>query len=157
MYEQYANQFNPNSYFPQAFSQPAWSYQRAMPQGISNVRFVDGISELRNCSTPLGTRMLFMDKNEQKFYVKETDFANISSVKEYTFQEAMPANAVGDSSFVTRQEFDQWKEQYESSLRTAANNLTAATNGAASTVSKDNDSATCESPSGADDTERFSF
>lgn len=164
MYEQYMNQFNPNGYVPQPFSQPVWSYQRTMPQGFTNVRGVDGLQEVQSCSTPLGTRTLFMDKIEQKFYVKETDFNNISTIKEYSYQEYQPAQQTAeDSNFVTKAEFDKWKEQYESFLRTTTtdgdttDNSTVTANGTASTVSKNDKSTTGKSPSGDDDTERFSF
>lgn len=156
MYEQYMNQFNPGGYFPQPFSQPVWSYQRAMPQGITNVRFVNGLSEAQNCTTPLG-KTLLMDKEKLIFYIKETDFNNVSTVKAYSFQEYQPeTDSAGQSNYITREEFDKWKEQYESSIRPSTTASSAA-NGSASTIHENNDSTTGESASGADVTERFSF
>ena len=42
-------------------------------QGIQGVRFVNGIEEAKNCTIPLGSKALLMDKEKDKFYLTELD------------------------------------------------------------------------------------
>ena len=42
-------------------------------QGIQGVRFVDGIEEAKNCTVPLGSKALLMDKEKDRFYLKDED------------------------------------------------------------------------------------
>lgn len=42
-------------------------------QGIQGVRFVNGIEEAKNCTIPLGSKALLMDKEKDRFYLKETN------------------------------------------------------------------------------------
>lgn len=55
-------------------------------QGIQGVRFVDGIEEAKNCTVPLGSKALLMDKEKGRFYLKETDMAGVSTVSEFEFK-----------------------------------------------------------------------
>lgn len=55
-------------------------------QGIQGVRFVDGIEEAKNCTVPLGSKALLMDKEKDRFYLKETDMAGVSTVSEFEFK-----------------------------------------------------------------------
>lgn len=48
-------------------------------QGIQGVRFVNGIEEAKNCTIPLGSKALLMDKEKDIFYLKETDMAGVSN------------------------------------------------------------------------------
>lgn len=57
-------------------------------QGIQGVRFVDGIEEAKNCTVPLGSKALLMDKEKDRFYLKETDMAGVSTVSEFEFKSA---------------------------------------------------------------------
>lgn len=49
-------------------------------QGIQGVRFVSGIEEAKNCTIPLGSKALLMDKEKDRFYLKETDMTGVSTV-----------------------------------------------------------------------------
>lgn len=55
-------------------------------QGIQGVRFVDGIEEAKNCTIPLGSKALLMDKEKDRFYLKETDTTGVSTVSEFEFK-----------------------------------------------------------------------
>lgn len=93
-------------------------------QGIQGARFVSGIEEAKNCTIPLGSKALLMDKEKDRFYLKETDMAGVSTVSEFEFKKV---KAEATQEYVTRQEFEQFsaqlsaqlKEQYESVIQHA--------------------------------------
>ena len=93
-------------------------------QGIQGVRFVSGIEEAKNCTIPLGSKALLMDKEKDRFYLKETDMTGVSTVSEFEFKKV---EAETPQEYVTRQEFEQFstqlsaqlKEQYESVIQHA--------------------------------------
>lgn len=95
-----------------ALAQPPQPQQAS--DGLSNVRFVSGEAEARQCACPLGSRVLLMDASEPRFYVKETGFDNVSTVKAYEFHE------VTDGAEETESEFEKWRKQYEPIIRKAA-------------------------------------
>lgn len=53
-----------------------------------------------------------MDMNKDVFYLKEMDFNGVSKVTEYEFK-PVEHNPVDNSNFITRVEFEKWKEEYE--------------------------------------------
>lgn len=63
---------------------PAPNWQPQTPQvaqgqqAIQGVKFVSGIEEAKNCTIPLGSKALLMDKEKDRFYLKETDVANFT-------------------------------------------------------------------------------
>lgn len=67
---------------------PAPNWQPQTPQVaqgqqvIQGVRFVSGIEEAKNCTIPLGSKALLMDKEKDRFYLKETDVTGVSTVSE---------------------------------------------------------------------------
>lgn len=107
---------------------PNWQSQTPQvaqgQQGIQGVRFVDGIEEAKNCTIPLGSKALLMDKEKDRFYLKETDMAGVSTVSEFEFKKV---ESEAPQEYVTRQEFEQFsaqlsaqlKEQYESVIQRA--------------------------------------
>lgn len=107
MFEAYPYNYNP--YFAQ---QMAYQYQQ--PQQIQGVKFVKDLQEAQTCSIPLGTKALFMSQNENIFYLKENDFNGVSSVTAYKFEEIKPHS---DENYITREEFEKWKEEYEQSVQ----------------------------------------
>lgn len=86
------------------------------PQMIRGTRFVDGLAGAQSCVTPLGSKTLLMDNNSDRFYIKETDMNGVSTISQYAFTkiEEKPAQA---SDYITREEFEKWKEQYESAIK----------------------------------------
>lgn len=113
-YQAYQQQY---PYQPMGSTLPAWP-QPPHPQqasdGLSNVRFVSGEAEARQCACPLGSRVLLMDASEPRFYVKDTGFDNVSTVKAYEFHEVIEGGAEAES------EFEKWRKQYEPIIRKAA-------------------------------------
>ena len=103
---------------------PAPNWQPQTPQiaqgqqAIQGVRFVSGIEEAKNCTIPLGSKALLMDKDQDRFYLKETDMTGVSTVSEFEFKKV---EAEARQEYVTRQEFErlsaQLKEQYESVIQ----------------------------------------
>lgn len=71
---------------------PAPNWQPQTPQVaqgqqvIQGVRFVSGIEEAKNCTIPLGSKALLMDKEKDRFYLKETDVTGVSTVSEFEFK-----------------------------------------------------------------------
>ena len=99
-----------------------WGYQpypvyqpSPQQQGIAGVRFVNGIGEARSVAIPYGSKALFMDAGEDVFYVKETDMTGASTVDMYRFEKVEPRDG-----YVTRAEFEELKEAYESAIRQGA-------------------------------------
>lgn len=64
-----------------------------------------------------------MDSNKDIFYLKETDINGISTISEYSFQKVEPQTA---DNYITKDEFNKWKEQYESIISNIAANTNAA-------------------------------
>lgn len=107
---------------------PAPNWQPQTPQVaqgqqvIQGVRFVSGIEEAKNCTIPLGSKALLMDKEKDRFYLKETDVTGVSTVSEFEFKKV---EAEARQEYITRQEFEQFsaqlsaqlKEQYESVIQ----------------------------------------
>lgn len=122
--------------YPLIQNQYAWTNHQAMnlnqnQQNLRNqndIRFVNGIEEARNCMIPYGSRAILMDKEKDRFYIKETDFSGVSTVSEYEFKkveaEASMKYATKDdlaafSNQVAKQ-VKQMKEYYESIVQAAA-------------------------------------
>ena len=104
------NPYNYNPYFPQSM---AYGYQQQQQNSqIQGIRFVQGLQEAQSCTIPLGTKSIFMDMNKDVFYLKEMDFNGVSKVTEYEFK-PVEHNPVDNSNFITRAEFEKWKEEYE--------------------------------------------
>lgn len=82
---------------------------------IQGTRFVDGLAGAQACVIPLGSKAILMDSNEDRFYIKETDLNGVSTVSQYAFTKVEAKPEGGD--YVTREEFERWKENYESAIR----------------------------------------
>lgn len=111
MYEQYGIGQYP---FPWGGVAPPPNWQPQTPpvqqnqQGIQGVRFVNGIEEAKNCTIPLGSKALLMDKEKDRFYLKETDTTGVSTVSEFEFKKV---EAEAPQEYVTRQESEQFSAQ----------------------------------------------
>lgn len=119
--------------------------QPSQPQ-IQGIKFVQNFQEATNCTIPLGSKALFMDKNEDIFYLKETDFNGYSTVTRYRFQKYEPIQE--SAEYITRAEFDRWKEEYEQSLR-INDAPQSARHESADAIHQDNIAATSENTSRA--------
>lgn len=115
------------------------------PRPQSGIRFVRNIQEANSCLIPPGTQAIFMDQNVDKFYLKETDYNNFSTVTEYEFKKVeYPKN----DEFITKEEFEKWKEQYESIIRQVQ--PSSEPNGTINAISETNLSATSQAADDAD-------
>nr|DAF55366.1 MAG TPA: hypothetical protein [Siphoviridae sp. ctZHD14] len=156
--------FNPYGFnYPNYFQQQP---QMASPEPqITGVKFVNNIQEANNCNIPLGAKAIFMDKNQDRFYLKETDFNNFSTLTEYEFKkvENLPREET-DASFITREEFEKWRNQYESIVQQIQQSTdddkqpniqqsVTATDG----IHQDNQSATSQTTSGRNAADKQSF
>lgn len=155
--------FNPYGFnYPNYFQQQP---QMASPEPqITGVKFVNNIQEANNCNIPLGAKAIFMDKNQDRFYLKETDFNNFSTLTEYEFKkvENLPREET-DASFITREEFEKWRNQYESIVQQIQQSTddeqsnvqqsATATDG----IHQDNQSATSQTTSGRNAADKQSF
>lgn len=66
------------------------------------------MDEAKSVVIPYGTKVLFMDMNEDAFYIKETDATGASIVDMYTFTKVEPEH----EDYVTRAEFEELKQRY---------------------------------------------
>lgn len=93
MYEQYGMGQYP---FPWGGVTPPPNWQPQIPpmqqnqQGIQGVRFVNEIEEAKNCTIPLGSKALLMDKEKDRFYLKETDVAGVQETQMLRNGNAVP-------------------------------------------------------------------
>ena len=97
--------FQPQQPYPGWGAPPMWQQPQYRPPddgGIQNARTVANEAEARQCVCPLGSRVLLMDASEPRFYVKETDFNNVSTVRAYEFHEASSACRAPATSASTR-------------------------------------------------------
>lgn len=79
-------------------------------QVIQGVRFVSGIEEAKNCTIPLGSKALLMDKEKDRFYLKETDVTGVSTVSEFEFKKV---EAEARQEYIIRQEFEQMDDELD--------------------------------------------
>ena len=109
MFDNYSYGYNP--YYNQ---QMLNYYPRPISQ-IQGVKFVHSLQEAQACSIPLGTRSIFMNQDEDIFYLKETDFNGVSNVVEYEFKKREPVQERKD--YITKEEFEEWRKRYEQSIK----------------------------------------
>lgn len=89
MYEQYGMGQYPfpwGGVTPPPNWQPQTAPMQQNQQEIQGVRFVSGIEEAKNCTIPPGSKALLMDKEKDRFYLKETDMTGVSTVSEFEFK-----------------------------------------------------------------------
>lgn len=136
--------------------QPVYRNQSPVWQGT---RFVSGLSEAQSYPVSLGTKILLMDSQEDKFYIKESDFNGISTISQYRFSRIEEPREQGEN-YITREEFNQWKENYESAIRQQYAAATQPTStGAGSSIPENNvsNAATGTEPSSGISQEQFHF
>lgn len=102
-----------NMYNPGYFGMNPYMYQPMMPMqqptqdtssSIQNVRFVDGLEGAQNCTVPYGAKVLLMDSNADRFYIKETDNSGVATITQFEFKKFEPSNQSND--YITREEFE---------------------------------------------------
>lgn len=88
--------------------------QPMQQSGIIGVTEVDGMQGAQAAQVPFGNTALLMDSQQPYFYVKQVDNQGIATIKQFKFEEYNPMQEQLDSNYVTRAEFDDLKEKYES-------------------------------------------
>ena len=113
-----------NNYFPmgyQSYQQP--QYQQPQQSGFV---WVQGEAGAKSYLVAPNTSVLLMDSEEQKFYIKTTDQSGVPMpLRVFTYTEASnsaqnapkTAEAVNSTTYVTKREFDAFKEQIEGILK----------------------------------------
>lgn len=81
---------------------------------LQGVIFVDGIEEAKSYSIPFGSRMLFMDKNEDVFYIRDVNFNGAEVVSTYRFERVEPPKP---PEYVTKSDLEDFMNKVLSELR----------------------------------------
>ena len=89
---------------------------------IAGVTWVSSFDEARNAIVPYG-KQLFMHSDDKQFYVKDRSGA----IKAFKFEE-IPLPSNDPSNFVTKQEFEELRRQYESLVQQQSGTITASPN-----------------------------
>lgn len=117
MYQNY-QQFNP--YAPQmalANSQLIGRMQSMYPaERQDNIQFVNGRQSAEAYFMPPNSKVILMDQDLPRFYLKETDASGMAKITTYDFHEVEDNSAVvqPNADYLTRKEFEEWKAMYES-------------------------------------------
>ena len=103
MYGQYMGYPMYGFQYPMQPMQPMQLMQPSQSEDIQGIRFVDGLEDAQRCVTPFGSRVLLMDKNSDKFYIKETDTSGVATVSEYEFRKVTKDS---HTDYVTKEELE---------------------------------------------------
>lgn len=103
--QSYANQMNGIASQLQALQQP---FQQ-VSQPISQPQYVNGRQSADAFQMQPNTTVILWDSNEPIFYVKQADASGFCSIKSFRFTEVEDAAPVDVKEFVTKKEFDDFK------------------------------------------------
>lgn len=118
MYGQNFNPYNPAfNAFNAQMAQQQLAQQRLMQmqppaQPQNGLQFVNGRESVDAYMMGPNEKAILMDSNRPRFYLKETDAAGMAKVTAYDFTAANDAPEA--SQYVTRNEFEELRSQYES-------------------------------------------
>lgn len=112
-YQPLQNPYAQGQIAAQRLAQMPNPYQAQMqqPQQPNELQFVNGRESVDMYPMPPNSKVILMDSNMPRFYLKETDASGMARVATYDFT---PANEKPVEEYVTRQEFEDWKAKYES-------------------------------------------
>lgn len=88
------------------------SYQPQQQANVVNMILVNSEEEARNYALNPGNSVFLMDSNNSVFYTKSVDFSGIATFKKYQFSEVTDTPAPSQGDYITREEFEEWKKQY---------------------------------------------
>lgn len=111
---QTANRFQP------MYPQQNYSYSQdyGYPQNRSGgLKFVNSKESAEAYYLPPNSQDILFDKNRPRFYIKETDASGAQNIHAYDFFE-VDDTPQPNAEYVTRQEFDEWKKNYEPTIST---------------------------------------
>lgn len=99
--------------------------QAQMPQQNNGILWVSGEIGAKSYLVAPGTTVMLMDSESQKFYIKSSDMAGMPTLKTFEYKEifsnapqsTQTASEDLDNRFVTRQEYNEMRAQYEAILQ----------------------------------------
>lgn len=103
------------NYFPQQPMQ--YPYTQNMQNQFAprnDLQFVNDIESAKAYQMMPNSKQILLDKNLPRFYLVETDATGMKSVTPYDFTEVKDDPA---PEYLTRQEFDVWRTNYESAIQ----------------------------------------
>lgn len=111
-----------NSFYPATYQQPMVypMPQMSMAQQPHNgVIWVQGEVGARAYPVEPGRSVMLLDSDESRFYIKSADASGMPlPLRVFSYTEEVATQSRDDSSrYVTREEFDQWKESQRGSRR----------------------------------------
>ena len=110
MFGNYPYQPTLQSQFANQFESP---YRQ---QSKMDIQMVNGPESASAYQMPPNSRQILMDKNIARFYLVETDATGMKSMKAYDFMEAKEES---QPEYLTKREFEKWRESYESAIQGA--------------------------------------
>lgn len=102
---------------------------------------VNGIDSARAFPTKPNSMVAIFDANDDVFYIKTTDSNNFATLRRFRFYEEPEESIQQSSGYVTKEEFDKFKEEIlngEQSIRKNANNWKPKSGGPDSTDKRAN-------------------
>lgn len=93
---------------------PYMMNQYRQMNSFDSLQFVNGKESAENYIMPPNSKVILMDQNIPRFYLKETDATGMAKITAYDFTEAVDKPVQND--YITREEFNEWRSQYESSV-----------------------------------------
>lgn len=93
---------------------PYMMNQYRQMNSFDSLQFVNGRESAENYIMPPNSKVILMDQNIPRFYLKETDATGMAKITAYDFTEAVDKPAQND--YITREEFNEWRSKYESSV-----------------------------------------
>lgn len=92
------------------------------------LKFVNGKENVEAYYLPPNSQDVFFDKNKPRFYIKKVDASGTQNVYEYDFYEVEDTTQnASNADYITRQEFEEWKKNYEPTISTTATTTTEPT------------------------------
>ena len=108
--QQYVPQQNP---YRQMTYTPTWNSTPQTPQ----IRPVSSVEEVRACPIDFdGSVFYFPDVAHRKIYTKSVNMDGTVSINLYELRELTSADQLNDSSYITRQEFEETVSQLKAML-----------------------------------------
>lgn len=89
------------------------NYNRYQPQ--TDIQFVNGRASAEVYVMPPSSRIILMDSNLARFYLKETDATGFAKITAYDFSEVVEPEPTS-VEYITKQEFEEWKAKFNESF-----------------------------------------
>lgn len=109
-------------YFPQTqVPQAQMQAQQPQPMGsmpvVSNIRFISDVNEVTRSILPNGTAMMFINPQTRRFYIKAVDRDGmVANVETYEFRPVSTDEPSTNPEYVTKTDFEQFKQQLTSMI-----------------------------------------